>query len=79
MEELGVFKHDPSMARASGTNAAAANTEGEKAELFEQIGRLNMESARSMVEMDHSPLTLRRRCELLGLSRSRARSRRAIG
>jgi putative transposase len=68
---------------ANGTKAAAADAETEKTELFEQIGRLKMElewlkkkSARSpeclrpLVEPDHLALSVRRQCELLGLSRA---------
>ena len=67
----------------NGARAAAGDGEAEKAELFEQIGRLKMElewlkkkSGRSperlrpLVEADHPLLSVRRQCELLGLSRS---------
>jgi putative transposase len=65
------------------SKAATADPEAQKAELFEQIGRLKMElewlkkkSARSpeqlrpLVEAGHPHLSVRRQCELLGLSRS---------
>jgi putative transposase len=68
---------------ASGTKTATADTEAEKAERFEQIGRLKMELEwlkkkserspewlRSLVEVDHPQLSVRRQCELLGLNRS---------
>jgi putative transposase len=68
----------------NGSPAAAADAEAEKAELFEQIGRPQMElewlkkkSGRSpeplrpLVEPGHPELGVRRQCELLGLSRSR--------
>jgi putative transposase len=67
----------------NGSKTAAADTEAEKTELFEQIGRLKMElewlkkkSARSpellrpLIEADHPELSMRRQCELLGLPRS---------
>src|SRR4051812_24132798 len=63
--------------------AASADAEARQAELFEQIGRLKMElewlkkksppSAevrRSLVEVNHPELSVRRQCELLGLPRS---------
>ena len=62
---------------------AAIDGEAEKAELFEQSGRLQMELAwlkkkldrsperlRSLVEPDHPALSVRRQCQLLGLNRS---------
>src|SRR5207248_10777295 len=67
----------------NGRQPAAADAEAEKAELFEQIGRLKMErewlkkkSARSperlrpLVEPGHPELRVRRQCQLLGLSRA---------
>jgi putative transposase len=57
--------------------------EAMQAELYEQIGRLKMElewlkkklpsspeAKRSMIELDHTELSLRRQCQLLGLNRS---------
>jgi putative transposase len=68
---------------SNGTKAGANDVEAEKAELFEQIGRLKMElewlkkksdhspeRLRPLVEADHPELSMRRQCELLGLSRS---------
>src|SRR5437764_8141193 len=67
----------------SGARAGAGGAEAQKAELFEQIGRLKMElewlkkesdrspeRLRPLVEADHPQLSARRQCELLGLSRS---------
>ncbi len=67
----------------NGARAGAADAEAEKAELFEQIGRLKMElewlkkkserspeRLRPLIEPDHPALSVRRQCELLGLSRS---------
>jgi putative transposase len=67
----------------NGRQAASADAEAEKAELFEQIGRLKMElewlkkkldrspeRLRRLVEPDHPTLSVRRQCQLLGLSRS---------
>lgn len=67
----------------NGRQAAAADAQAEKAELFEQIGRLNMELEwlkkksdlspdvlRSLIEPGHPQLSVRRQGELLGLSRS---------
>src|SRR5512135_1664115 len=63
--------------------AAAADAEARQAELFEQIGRLKMElewvkkkqpssceHKRSLIEVGHPSLSVRRQCELLGLNRS---------
>ena len=63
--------------------AASADAEARQAELFEQIGRLKMElewikkklppsaeDRRSLVEVNHPELSVRRQCELLGLNRS---------
>src|SRR5512144_2695114 len=63
--------------------AASADAEARQAELFEQIGRLKMElewvkkklppsaeDRRSLVEVNHPDLSIRRQCELLGLNRS---------
>lgn len=68
---------------SNGFKTAAGDAEAEKAELFEQIGRLKMElewlkkkSVRSperlrpLIEAGHPELSVRRQCELLGLSRS---------
>ncbi len=68
---------------ANGTRTVTADTEAEKAELFEQIGRLKMELEwlkkkldrtpellRPLVDPDHPHLSVRRQCELLGLARS---------
>ncbi len=68
---------------ANGSKATAADTEAEKAELFEQIGRLKMELEwlkkksgpspewlRSLIEPNHPQLSVRRQCELLGLNRA---------
>jgi transposase-like protein len=68
---------------SNGSQAAMTDTEAEKAELFEQIGRLKMELEwlkkksdgspqlpRPLVESDHPELSVRRQCALLGLSRS---------
>jgi putative transposase len=67
----------------NGTKAAAADAEADKAELFEQIGRLKMElewlkkklehtpeRLRPLIEADHAELSVRRQCALLGLCRS---------
>ncbi len=67
----------------NGGKAATADAETEKAELFEQIGRLKMElewlkkrsdrspeRLRPLVEAGHPQLSVRRQCQLLGLSRS---------
>src|SRR6185503_4904101 len=67
----------------NGSQAAATDAEAEKAELFEQIGRLKMElewlkkksdrsldRLRMLVEPGHPELSVRRQCELLGLNRS---------
>jgi putative transposase len=63
--------------------AASASAEARQAELFEQIGRLRMElewvkkklppsceQKRRLIEPGHPDLSVRRQCELLGLSRS---------
>jgi putative transposase len=64
--------------------AASAGAEARQAELFEQIGRLKMElewlkkksqrlsceSRRSLIEVGHPALSVRRQCELVGLNRS---------
>jgi putative transposase len=63
--------------------SAAAGAEAQKAELFEQIGRLKMElewlkkksgrspeQLRPLIEAGHPGLSVRRQCELIGLSRS---------
>src|SRR6188768_1128522 len=63
--------------------AASADAEARQAELFEQIGRLKMElewlkkklpssceQERSLIEVGHPALSVRRQCELLGLNRS---------
>ena len=63
--------------------AASADAEARQAELFEQIGRLKMElewikkkpppsagSKRSLIDEGDAELSIRRQCELLGLSRS---------
>jgi putative transposase len=68
---------------SNGTKAATVDAETEKAELFEQIGRLRMElewlkkksdrspeRLRPLVEADHAELSVRRQCALLGLSRA---------
>src|SRR5262249_36214458 len=68
---------------SNGSKAATADAEAEKAALCAQIGRLKMElewlkkkSGRSperlrpLVEPGHPELSVRRQCELLGLSRS---------
>src|SRR5919202_18874 len=67
----------------NGSKAAAADAEAQKAELFEQIGRLKMElewlkkksdrspdRLRPLVEPGHPQLSVRRQCALLGLARS---------
>ena len=67
----------------STAQAASADAKARQAELFEQIGRLKMElewlkkklpssceHKRPLVEPDHPALSVRRQCELLGLSRS---------
>src|SRR3954451_13610630 len=63
--------------------AASADAEARQAELFEQIGRLKMElewlkkklpssceHKRPLIEAGHPALSVRRQCELLGLTRS---------
>src|SRR5262249_18462860 len=68
---------------SNGSTAATSDAAAEKAELFEQIGRLKMElewlkkkserspeQLRSLVEADHPQLSVRRQCDLLGLCRS---------
>jgi putative transposase len=68
---------------AGPAKADAADAQARTAELFEQIGRLKMElewvkkklppsaeAKRPLVETDHAELTIRRQCELLGLSRA---------
>jgi putative transposase len=68
---------------ANGSKSASAEAEADKAELFEQIGRLKMElewlkkksppsaeQRRPLIEVDPPQLSVRRQCELLGLSRS---------
>ena len=63
--------------------AASADAEARQAELFEQIGRLKMElegvkkklpssceQKRALIDAGHPALSVRRPCELLGLSRS---------
>jgi putative transposase len=68
---------------AGPARADAADAQARTAELFEQIGRLKMElewvkkklppsaeGKRPPVETDHAELTVRRQCELLGLSRA---------
>src|SRR5436190_19648803 len=63
---------------SNGSKAATADAEAEKAELFEQIGRLKMElewlkkksdrspeQLRPLVEADRPQLSVRRQCELL--------------
>ena len=67
----------------SPAQAASADAEARQAELFEQIGRLKMElewlkkklpssceHKRPLVDPGHPDLSVRRQCELLGLSRS---------
>jgi putative transposase len=67
----------------NGSPAARTDAEAEKAELFEQIGRLKMElewlkkkserspeRLRPLIEAEHAELSVRRQCALLGLSRS---------
>ena len=67
----------------SPAQATSADAEARQAELFEQIGRLKMElewikkklppsceHKRLLIEPDHPALSVRRQCELLGLSRS---------
>ncbi|HSQ54690.1 MAG TPA: IS3 family transposase [Gemmata sp.] len=68
----------------SPAKAASADAEARQAELFEQIGRLKMElewvkkkaatlsceHKRTLIEPGHPALSVRRQCELLGLSRS---------
>jgi putative transposase len=67
----------------STAQAATADAEARQAELFEQIGRLKMElewlkkkllssceHKMTLIEPDHPALSVRRQCELLGLSRS---------
>src|SRR5215831_19283118 len=68
---------------SNGGKSAAADAEAQKAELFEQIGRLKMElewlkkksgrspeQLRPLIEAGHPELSVRRQCELIGLSRS---------
>jgi putative transposase len=68
---------------SNGSKAATADAEAQKAELFEQIGRLKRElewlkkksdrspeRLRPLIEADHPELSVRRQCDLLGLSRS---------
>src|SRR6201997_2492107 len=68
---------------SNGSKAATADAEADKVELFEQIGRLKMELEWLKTKSDHSPellrtlieptnpdLSVRRQCQLLGLSRS---------
>src|SRR5579859_564377 len=68
---------------SNGSKVATTDAEADKAELFEQIGRLKMElewlkkksdrspeRLRLLVEPGHPELRVRRQCELLGLSRS---------
>jgi putative transposase len=67
----------------SPAKAASADAEARQAELFEQIGRLKMElewvkkkllssceHKRTLIEPGHPALSVRRQCELLGLSPS---------
>src|SRR5512135_2734914 len=67
----------------SSAQAVAADAEARQAELFEQIGRLKMElewlkkklppsyeQKRSLIDVGHPALSVRRQCELLGLNRS---------
>jgi putative transposase len=67
----------------SPAQAVSADAEARQAELFEQIGRLKMElewlkkklpssceHKRPLIEAGHPALSVRRQCELLGLSRS---------
>src|SRR3954468_12903580 len=67
----------------SPAQSASADAEARQAELFEQIGRLKMElewlkkklrsscdHKRPLVDPGHPALSVRRQCELLGLSRS---------
>ena len=67
----------------NGTKAGASDTEAVQAELYEQIGRLKMElewlkkksppsleQQRTLIEVGHPELSVRRQCELLGLNRS---------
>jgi putative transposase len=67
----------------NGRQMATTDAEAQKAELFEQIGRLKMElewlkkkspssaeQLRPLIEPGHPPLSVRRQCELLGLCRS---------
>jgi putative transposase len=68
---------------SNGAKADAADAEAQKAELYEQIGRLKMElewlkkksppsadQLRPLIEPDHPELSVRRPCQLLGLGRS---------
>jgi putative transposase len=68
---------------ARGVRVPAADAEAEKAQLFEQIGRLkveldwlkkkrdlSLEQRRDLVEPGHPQLSVRRQCVLLGLPRS---------
>ena len=67
----------------SGSTARQADPEKHQAELYEQLGRLQMELAwveknlprevgarRALIESRNSQLSIRRQCELLGLNRS---------
>src|SRR4051812_4393530 len=67
----------------SPAQAASADAEARQTELFEQIGRLKMElewvkkklpssceQKRFLIDVGHPELSVRRQCELLGLSRS---------
>jgi putative transposase len=66
---------------ANGAKAASAEAESREAELYEQIGRLRIEvewmkeklplsaeRKRPLIEVGHPDLSVRRQCELLGLS-----------
>ena len=68
---------------SNGTKAASTDHEALQAQLYEQIGRLQMELAwvkknlpssleakRAVIEVDHPNLTIGRQCDLLGLCRS---------
>src|SRR5689334_3143388 len=68
---------------SNGSQAASADPEAKKAELFEQIGRLKIElewhkkksdrspeQMRPLIEGGHPELSVRRQYELLGLARS---------
>src|SRR5262249_15738915 len=67
----------------NGSKAATTDAEAQKAQLFEQIDRPTMklewlkkksdrppERLRLLIEADHPQLSVRRQCQLLGLSRS---------